>query len=511
MLHSLRLRKCININQTLCRMIQEKKYDTLCQFIGDQIANFNEINITTAYSKILFMDHYIPNIAYICNILENKIVKIETNFCLREYCIILNAICKRGKRYEFGRNLLECLEGRMNDLAIGCRGRDLSTVFWSYAKLKSYPLKTTIDTIENGISLLCCEINANGIGKILWAYTEIGLLPNMKVFDAIQENIIKIENYVSSADIFKVLVAISKIGIQITNECKRMLDLHVANELEKTKIFRIQDIVYSYSIIKIKPCYKTKTEIIKNIKKTIQSIEFDEICVILWGACSLFDVDNEFCCDILCEIDAFFEIYETYGDLIVHIKKKIELSQVILSLQYEDNLSVNMPHFMKILETFEPPYLITENIQLNDRHIEIINEIENTLQKIGYAVTKNFICKKTGYCATLFLYINTFPVRGEYPTENPFDIITRRTEFVVYIQEIEDEDQNESIRTRLKKRHMKLAGYNNVNISFSDWNTNKNQKNTIEYITSRIYQNSYFNTLLYANTIAPSVAHQLQV
>ena len=85
----------------------------------------------------------------------------------------------------------------------------MSTVFWSYGKLKSYPLKTTIDTIENGISLLCFEINTNGIGNNLWAYTEIGLLPNIKVFDAIQGNIMKIENYVSSKDIFKGLVAIS--------------------------------------------------------------------------------------------------------------------------------------------------------------------------------------------------------------------------------------------------------------------------------------------------------------
>ena len=190
-------------------MIQEKKYDTFCLFVEDQIANFNEINITTAYSKILFIDYYIPNIACICNILEEKILKLQTTFNLRQYCIILNAICKRGKRDQFGRNLLVYLEGRIDHLIIGCSGRDLSTVFWSYGKLKSYPLKTTIDTIENGISLLCFEINTNGIGKNLWAYTEIGLLPNIKVFDAIQGNIMKIENYVSSKDIFKGLVAIS--------------------------------------------------------------------------------------------------------------------------------------------------------------------------------------------------------------------------------------------------------------------------------------------------------------
>ena len=163
----------VQLNQQIaaCESTRE-----VCSLIEEHAAEFNHVNVATAFRKLLQAPRAgMPRgvVEHSLEALEQQALQTMEDFGPQAIGNTLHIMAK--KRYRpANAALLPALEGRLRAVAGESKPQAIANTLWAYATLGKRPGAGVVGALEGRLRAVAGESNPQAIANTLWAYARLG-------------------------------------------------------------------------------------------------------------------------------------------------------------------------------------------------------------------------------------------------------------------------------------------------------------------------------------------------
>ena len=167
----------------------------LCALIEKDIARFNQVNVATAFRKLLMLPpRGAPRgvVEQAMEALEREALKSMELFWPHHVCNMLHMMAK--KRYRpASAELIPALGERLRAVAKTSEGQDVCLSMWAFATMGERPSAELVGALERRLIEVCkTDVNSQNVANVLWGYATMGERPGPGVVEALEGSVRKL-------------------------------------------------------------------------------------------------------------------------------------------------------------------------------------------------------------------------------------------------------------------------------------------------------------------------------
>jgi hypothetical protein len=177
--HNIELNKCI---------VKMKNMHELCALIGASSAEFDHVNVATAFRKVLqLLRGGVPPepVTKALQKLKESALQNMQEFGAREIANTQHIMAK--ERYKPRGHLLLAFEGRAEAISGEFDSQGFANTLWAYSKMGRQPGQGLMRKLEEQAEELAHKFNSQDVANTLWAYATLGRQPGEGLMRKLEE------------------------------------------------------------------------------------------------------------------------------------------------------------------------------------------------------------------------------------------------------------------------------------------------------------------------------------
>jgi len=180
------LKRSIDINK---QILGARCASELCTLVKTSVAEFNHVNVSTAFRTLLQGRHdggLRGVVQHALQTLEAAARRTIDSFQAQEVANILHIIAKT--RYSpMDQSLVPQLEGRAEAVCWTFKSQDVANTLWAYATMGLAPGALLLKALEGRAEALAGTFKAQEVANTLWAYATMRQEPGVGLLKALEE------------------------------------------------------------------------------------------------------------------------------------------------------------------------------------------------------------------------------------------------------------------------------------------------------------------------------------
>ena len=148
----------------------------LCDFISTHAAEFNHVNVATAFRQVLKKPRGIPPkaLAQALQTLEESALQNMQDFGAQEIANTLHIMAKQ--RYKASGPLLLALERRAEAISGEFNSQEVANTVWAFATMGTKPGERMMGQLERRAEAISGEFNSQDVANTLWAKCHVRVI-----------------------------------------------------------------------------------------------------------------------------------------------------------------------------------------------------------------------------------------------------------------------------------------------------------------------------------------------
>ena len=204
-------RAYIELNQQITRLGSAGE---LCELIEARSAEFNHVNVSTAFRKLLSAGRagvHPTARSTALHKLEKCAMSTMADSNSQGVANILHIVAKtrhRPSNHEF----LATLDARVEEVARECNSQGVANTLWAYATMGRRPGERVLGALDARVEAVARECNSQDVANTLWAYATMGRRPGERVLGALEARVEEVARECNSQEVANTLWAYATMG-----------------------------------------------------------------------------------------------------------------------------------------------------------------------------------------------------------------------------------------------------------------------------------------------------------
>ena len=169
----------IELNKQLIRISDTRE---LCDFVSTHAAEFNHVNVATAFRQVLKKPP--KALAQALQTLEESALQNMQDFGAQAMANTLHIMAKQ--RYKATGPLLVALERRAEAISGEFNSQNVANTLWAFATMGTKPGERMMGQLERQAEAISGEFNSQDIANTLWAFATMGTKPGERMMGQLE-------------------------------------------------------------------------------------------------------------------------------------------------------------------------------------------------------------------------------------------------------------------------------------------------------------------------------------